>query len=559
MMKIDRLPFRLHALVSALILVPLVSAAQTVPPDAGDVLQRMAPTIKPPKEQADLQFNWPEQGKEVVPGGAVVAIKGISFTGNTLFSSEVLAAQIPEAIGKSYDLAGLRQLAAQISAYYRSQGYPFTRAFIAPQDLSAGELRIDVVEGRYGAVKAEGKADSQDQIHKLSDGAERFLAQLKSGDMIESASIERVALLIDDQPDMAVSPLIRPGEQLGAGDLTMAVSEESRFGGQLGADNAGSYYTGEYRLRADLYLNSPFTFGDRIVLRGLVTDENLWLGSIDYEIPLNGKGLRGQIGYAHTTYQLGKEFEALDATGYADVTTARLSYPWLRSQRSNVYISAGWQHKELEDKYGGLINVTNNKSSSSVPLTLQFDHRDRFGGGGITYGAVTAVGGQLHLEADDADLSRTEGFFSKFNLDVARIQRLPGSFSVYGRFSGQWAGNRNLDSSEGFSIGGLNGVRAYPSGEGAGDEGWLAQVEFRYQANEFTPYVFYDAGTTKVDAKPSGPNPEREIAGAGIGTRFLYKDFSFDAMAAWRTSGGKPESDPTDRKPRVWVTTTYKF
>jgi len=38
---------------------------------------------------------------------------------------------------------------------------------------------------------------------------------------------------------------------------------------------------------------------------------------------------------------------------------------------------------------------------------------------------------------------------------------------VYGRVSAQWA-SKNLDSSQKFGLGGPNGVRAYPSGEGYG-------------------------------------------------------------------------------------------
>jgi hemolysin activation/secretion protein len=58
---------------------------------------------------------------------------------------------------------------------------------------------------------------------------------------------------------------------------------------------------------------------------------------------------------------------------------------------------------------------------------------------------------------------------------------LPGGFTLYASFSGQRA-SKNLDSSEEFFLGGPNGVRAYPQGEGAGDEGWLSRLELRHGA-----------------------------------------------------------------------------
>ena len=130
------------------------------------------------------------------------------------------------------------------------------------------------------------------------------------------------------------------------------------------------------------------------------------------------------------------------------------------------------------------------KSSHSLPLTLQFDHRDNGLGGGITFGSLVLTPGQLDLASGATDLLNTEGSYQKVNLDVVRLQATAlNGLTVYGRASGQWA-DVNLDSSEGFSIGGMSGVRAYPSGEASGDTGWLAQLELRYQLGSLNPMCF---------------------------------------------------------------------
>ena len=79
--------------------------------------------------------------------------------------------------------------------------------------------------------------------------------------------------------------------------------------------------------------------------------------------------------------------------------------------------------------------------------------------------------------------------------------------SIYVHANAQHA-NQNLDSSERFGLGGAQGVRAYPSGEGYGDEGALLQTELRIRAGYFTPYGFYDAGWVRLNANPwtDGPN-----------------------------------------------------
>lgn len=179
------------------------------------------------------------------------------------------------------------------------------------------------------------------------------------------------------------------------------------------------------------------------------------------------------------------------------------------------------------------------------------------------FGTLTWTPGELHLDsglrAADRLSAKSAGRFDKLNLDVARLQLLPAGFSLYGRFSGQLA-NDNLDSSEDFGLGGPTGVRAYPSGEGYGDEGWLSQLELRYAMGAFSPFVFHDSGRVSVahDTWQAGDN-HRSLSGAGAGLRFSQGPWQAEATVAWRTAGGKPESDSRDRVPTSWLSAQYQF
>ncbi len=185
------------------------------------------------------------------------------------------------------------------------------------------------------------------------------------------------------------------------------------------------------------------------------------------------------------------------------------------------------------------------------------------GQGGITYGSLAFTPGRLNLDATltAADTNNTRGHFHKWNLDVARIQASAiTGLTGFGRVSLQKAGN-NLDSSEGFGLGGAAGVRAYPVGEAYGDQGVLAQLELRYAMGSFAPYVFYDAGKVKLKVSPATTATEntRAIGGAGFGVRYSEGVWSVDASLAWRTSGGVPTADTRDNKPRLWATMGYRF
>jgi hemolysin activation/secretion protein len=304
--------------------------------------------------------------------------------------------------------------------------------------------------------------------------------------------------------------------------------------------------------------------GDQVTLRSLLTDANaMWMGTLGYSVPLGASGLRGNVSYAHTYYELGDSFAVNQSTGTADVASLGLSYPLLRSEGANLSLSGGWQDKQLNDK-NGLAKTSADKTGTSLPLNLSFDARD---GMGVTYGSLSWTSGEVKLLdanqlASDSQ-AKTNGSFDKINLDIARQQALNSRFTLLARLSAQGA-SKNLDSSEDFGLGGANGVRAYPSGEAYGDVGWLTQLELHYSAGAHTPYAFYDAGNVTTNTNPwvgSGAN-ERKLAGVGLGSRYQRGGWNADAAVAWRLEGGVPQADDQDKRetgPQVWMHLGYKF
>jgi len=96
----------------------------------------------------------------------------------------------------------------------------------------------------------------------------------------------------------------------------------------------------------------------------------------------------------------------------------------VRSTKANLKLVLNYQHKELHEDVN--TNVTN-KRSDSVPLNAEFELRDNFGGGGVTYGSVGFTYGSLSLPSEGlaADTNGTDGSFSKAIADVMRVEALP--------------------------------------------------------------------------------------------------------------------------------------
>ena len=89
-------------------------------------------------------------------------------------------------------------------------------------------------------------------------------------------------------------------------------------------------------------------------------------------------------------------------------------------------------------------------------------------------------------------------------MQFLRIQRIVERLDLQILASMQLA-SQNLDSSEKFTLGGIGGIRAFPSGEASGDEGRKISFDLKYKpSNSFVDLfdemqfgVFYDYGNIK--------------------------------------------------------------
>jgi hemolysin activation/secretion protein len=540
----------LHGLVASV-------CAQSAPPDVGDVLRNAGAKAPPaPPVAKATSVPVPKEAKPEAAGGPTVLVRDIAVVGNSVFTAEELKAVVADQLGLRLDLAGMKALARRISDHYRRHGYQFARAVVRVQEFRGDVLQVAVLEGRYGAIRLMGEP-------ALVAGATPFFAALRPGDLLESGKLERTMLIFDGNPGIEVMPSVSPGLQPGSSDLEVSIRMQALYGGDVGVDNAGSRYTGYYRSHASWYRNTLACFGDRLSGLLMVTDQGMVLGSLDYELPLGGQGLRWKTGFSRVTYALGKEYAALDATGLANVWSTALSYPLMRSQSTNLSFSAGVQHKDLQDDFKAVL-TSERKSTLSFPLTLRYDHRDGFLGGAVNYGTLGVTAGRLAMDdaltVMDSVTARKAGAYGKANFDLARIQSFTSAFSAYARVSAQWTPG-NLDSSERLAVGGFEGVRAYPVGEASADVGWIAQLELRYLMGDFAPYLLYDASHARINRSPwdAASDQSRNLSGAGFGVRYVHDLWSGNFSLAWRADGGVPTQDAGAGNYRVAFSLSRNF
>jgi hemolysin activation/secretion protein len=541
-------------LLAAALLAGSQGAQAQQPVGAGGQLQQIPPSPGLAKPASDLQLKHNEAAAG--SNGFTVNVQSLRVTGQTLFSEAELVAATSFAPGTKLSLSDLRALAARITGYYNRRGYFLAQAYLPEQSIESGVLTIAVIEARFGKITFNNQTNLSNRV------AHGVLGRASGGEMIATEPLERRLLLLSDVPGVVVQSTLSPGTAVGTSDLLVDVTPGHRVTGSIEADNAGNRYTGAWRGGGTLNLNNAAGLGDVLSLRVLTSFSGLAYGRASYQA-LIGQANVG-VAYAHIDYELGREFKGLDAGGNAEVVSVYASHPLIRSRDSNLHVLLGADAKWFEDKLG-FMSASSHRRAKVLTAGVSGDFRDMLGGGGWSAYSAGLAFGELDLRdaADrtaDASTARSNGQYGKMQFSVARLQTVTGPLSVFGSVRGQIAFN-NLDISEKIELGGAYGVRAYPEGEGYGDQGYVATAEARLLLPSFDRrlrgdvqlFGFIDVGAVDYSKNPwfTGSNHAgRSAHGAGI-TWAAPGNFALKATYARKLGDADATSAP-DKSSRAW-------
>lgn len=527
------------------------------PPSAGSQFQQIPPSPVIHKEVPKTRV---EPG--IAPASpdsrqVKIMVKSLHVIGQTLYSEAALLTIAGFHPGRELTLSDLRVMASRIANHYHRNGYFVAQAYLPAQDIKDGAVTIIVIEGRYGNITLNNRADLSDHT------ANRLIGGLNKGDLIASAPLERRLLLLSDLPGIEVKSTLVPSATVGASDLIVDLTPGPRITGSVDADNAGNRYTGEYRIGTTVNFNEPLGYGDVITLRALTSGFGLFYVRAAYEMQV--AQARAGVAYSFLEYRLIKEFETLHANGTAHIGSVYGSYPIIRSRNNNLYAGLTFHVKSFQDRIDATSTVTDKQVQVLMP-SLYGDHRDNFLGGGLSSYSITWSLGHLDIKTAEARsfdeaTAKSDGLYSKIGFTAMRLQSVTESISLYASIYGQFAFN-NLDVSEKMELGGMYAVRAYPEGEAYADEGGVLTMEARYRLPKFIERLraqmyligFVDVGAVRVNKDPwTSEDNKRTLSGAGIGFNLLdYNNFSVKAYYAFKLGSEEATSAP-DESGRFWI------
>lgn len=518
-------------------------------------------------------------GETVAP---TVAVQRFEVQGITKATQDEAQAVLQPFTGKDLTVPEMQKAADAVAALLRGKGYPLAQAFLPPQRIDAGVLQIQVQEGVVdGSVGRGGVTVATAGERVKPEVIETILERgVTPGEPVETRQLERAIRVAGDLPGIkSVRANLAPGAQPGTTQVMAEVDEGRPVTGIIWADNYSNHYSGEGRINAVLNLNSPSGHGEQYSV-SVSSSDGMHSGKLAAQVPIGSDGLRVGASASSLKVDIGQELAPLSLASDTFVASAYTSYPLVRGEDRNVWLSANLDHKEVRNQLLGA--TESERSIDLLTLTTNGDLLDAWNG--QTQWSLSLTSGQLDLsrnasyQALDAASAQTEGSFSKVNWSVSRLAPLASGsrWSWLATLSGQVASD-NLDTVEKFQLGGPSGVRAYPVGEAIGDNGWLASVEVRYDAwrtalGNLQLSAFVDAGgiqqfrTPWANAFTSGQPNSYNLAGYGVGATLVQDDKGSLKLMVARRAGSNPnasasgnDSDGQSRATRIWIFANIAF
>ena len=554
----------------------IYSAYSQTPPvsQSAGGLQKMEEELEEKKdlEQRILKEKEEEEEEEIIEEEKPLAeekkvlIRKIMVEGATLVPRQVVDDIVNAYEGRELTLRQMQKICDLITDEYRKRGFVTSRAYLPPQTIRDGILRIMVVEGKVGEVDIEGNRFFKTSLlmRKLS---------IKAGEPFDYASVQDSLRYLNEHPDRLVKAVLAPGSEPGTTDILLKVEDNLPVHIGLSYDNFGSRYIEKDRYSLFFEHNNIFGFDDKFYFRYQRAQASLYeMKNMRYSIPLTND-LEISFYYLRSKMKLGREYEESDIRGKSELGDMFLTHRLIDDNAIDLSLNFGFDYKHIENFT--MDEMTSRDETRVFKLGADIDELDSWGRTIFTIegdlGGPDIFGGVKDKDPYATRLG-AGGKFWKLTSNLYRLQPMPFSSTLLLKNNFQFS-PYTLLSCEQFQVGGITNVRAYPPAEHSGDRRVASTAEWSFPLyfvpkqvkvpfSQSTVYdasrvvLFYDWATTHLNKLLPGDRKHQTLRGWGFGFRFnLPEDFSLRVETAY--SLGRKPSDEDHR--RTYFSVTKKF
>jgi len=416
---------------------------------------------------------------------------------------------------------------------YTSNGYITSGAFLPPQDVSDGAIKIQVVEGELERIEIQG-------LNRLQKSYVRDRVARAAQTPVNIRSLESALQILQLDPLFSrVQAELTAGTAPERSVLILNLKEAQPLFSALVVDNRESPSVGSIRGTAALSHNNLLGLGDRLSAEFALT-KGVNSYNVDYEIPLNARN--GTLSFRYNNGRsrvIEQPFAPLDINGRTTTYSLGFRQPINRTPKSEfaLNLSANLRRSQtflFEDKPFSFSPGPEAGESRVTVLRFGQDWVNRSRNRVLAARSEFSVG----LDAFEATVNDTgtDGRFFSWLGQFQWVQALGNDATFIARAAAQLTGDSLLPLEQ-FSIGGVDTVRGYRQNQRVGDNGIVGSVEVRIplvqDSNGFgllqlTP--FFDVGTIwNNDGAIADPST---LVSTGLGLRWQL-DSRFLARLDW--------------------------
>ena len=437
-------------------------------------------------------------------------IKTIELAGADALSVDERSALIKPYIGQCLGVPQLNEVLKVITDRYLAKGLVTSRAYLPQQDLSSGNLKIQVVEGKLESLKgAESSGITDRQLAMSFPG--------KQGDLLNLREIEQMVDQLNRLPSNQAQMELAPGKAVGGSDVLVKNTPQKPWRVGLSRHNGGQRSTGEQQWGASLDWDNPLGLADQLSLRGghdAVSDHQKTSRNsmLNYSLPFGWWNLT----YSYTESEYRSRAEAnnfkFKQTGDSQSHQLRLERVVHRDALSKTSLSTGVAYLRTNN----FIEDSKLALSSNRLSEAQFgiNHGRRIGSAflNIDLGMQDGIGAFDAQANHNPRHGQADARYRKYTATVSYLY----PFKLWGEslsFSSLMTGQHSEDvlfSPQRMSLGGQSSIRGYKDQMLSGDSGGYWRNDLRWSRpvtwawlqpvlSEYGASLGYDQGVISRD------------------------------------------------------------
>ena len=441
-------------------------------------------------------------------------LKKIVMDSSAVLTEAELAAITQPYEGKMVQLNDIYAIVEKINVLYASKGYVTCRAFLPPQTITDGKVKLLLVEGRTGNTTVSGN-----NYTKTSFITKRL--HLKENEIANIKQVNKDLLLFNATNSTQLRIVMKAGEKPGTTDYEITAYEPKRDTWTIFEDNAGSDTSGEYR--TGLFFNTKSLSGtcDPFSV-GTVFSEGTRAANAMYTRSLGRSGTKMNLLYSTNAVKVTKGDYKDMIKGHANSYAIGFTQPLVVNETTRTELSLDYNRQNSKTDFMVLGNRFNIVDDSVQDFTLGFAMTN-YGASHVLYQKHSYVRGYSERTPSSMlEDSKNFGFY-KFN---GLYQKLyAGGQMINLRADAQWSGSEGMVSSRQFYMGGMYSVRGYKENFLGGDSGFTFSAEYSIPVinRNTNAFTFFDYG--HVYGNGQSDDQHSILASLGLGIRSTINQY----------------------------------